>query len=177
MESIKNPQDFSQNKETSFKNSLPIEITRTFRAPVERVWRAWSQPELIKQWWGPEEFTCPEAKIDFKVGGKYLLAMKSADGDIVWGSGEYKDIIPFQKIVCTDSFSDAYGKIISPQEAGMPGQWEGDTFLITLEFEMGHDDETVLKLKHEGLPSEMHKDCMEGWNSSFNKLRRLVEQN
>ncbi|HRG53459.1 MAG TPA: SRPBCC domain-containing protein, partial [Bacteroidia bacterium] len=52
-----------------------IVVTRIFNAPVELVWQNWTDPELIKQWWGPDKFTCPTAKIDFREGGTSIVSM------------------------------------------------------------------------------------------------------
>lgn len=52
-------------------------ITRVFDAPVELVWKAWTDPEYVMQWWGPDIFTCPIAKIDFREGGTSLVCMSS----------------------------------------------------------------------------------------------------
>lgn len=153
-----------------------VEVTRTFRAPVERVWKAWTDPEMAKQWWGPENFSCPEAKIDFRVGGKYLLAMKDPSGKVTWSTGEYQDIVPLKKIVATDAFSDKDGTMISASDAGMPGEW-GDVSITTIEFDSIDAEQTTMKLVHEGIPTEMHDDCVDGWSTSFNKLERLVQQN
>ena len=55
-------------------------ITRIFNAPCKLVWKAWTEPEYVKNWWGPKDFTCPDAKIDFRVGGKYILCMRGPAG-------------------------------------------------------------------------------------------------
>jgi uncharacterized protein YndB with AHSA1/START domain len=55
-------------------------ITRVFDAPRELVWRAWTDPQYVMQWWGPKGFSCPSCEIDFRVGGKYLLCMRGPDG-------------------------------------------------------------------------------------------------
>lgn len=72
----------------------------------------------------------------------------------------------------TDHFSDKYGNIITPEQAGMPGNW-GKELLITLEFDenLGKTD---LTLRHEGIPPDMQKDCIQGWQESFDKLNTLV---
>lgn len=162
-------------KVSQIKNTPPVEITRTFRAAVELLWNAWSVPELAKQWWGPETYTCPEAKIDFREGGKYLLAMKSPEGVVIWSTGEYVEISLFKKIVCTDSFSDKDGNVVSAKSVGVPGDW-GDVCSMRVEFESKGDDETVMRITHLGIPAEMHDDCVGGWNTSIDKLQRLVEK-
>jgi uncharacterized protein YndB with AHSA1/START domain len=54
-----------------------IEVTKTFNAPVEMVWKVWTDPELVKRWWGPKHFISPVAKIDFQEGGKSIVSMKA----------------------------------------------------------------------------------------------------
>ena len=55
-------------------------ITRIFDAPRALVWKAWTDPQYVMQWWGPKGFTSPVCKIDFGVGGKFLFCMKTPDG-------------------------------------------------------------------------------------------------
>ncbi|HEX9808116.1 MAG TPA: SRPBCC domain-containing protein, partial [Alphaproteobacteria bacterium] len=56
--------------------SREITITRVFDAPRELVWKAWTEPETFKQWWGPKGYTTPSCRIDFRVGGVYLACMR-----------------------------------------------------------------------------------------------------
>jgi uncharacterized protein YndB with AHSA1/START domain len=160
----------------SLEASPLVEVTRTFRAPVERVWNALSDPELIKQWWGPTNFTAPNAETDFRVGGKYLFSMQGPDGKVIWSGGDYKEIIPDKKIVCTDHFSDKDGNPITANEAGMTGDWPKDLY-ITIELESIGPDQTKMAISHEGIPAEMHDDCVKGWSESVDKLQKLVERN
>ncbi len=75
-----------------------VRITRIFDAPRARVWEVWTDPKHIKQWWGPEHFTCPAAKINLKVGGTYLYCMNGPKGTEfdkdMWSTGTFKEIIP-----------------------------------------------------------------------------------
>lgn len=159
---------------THLESSSIVKVARIFHAPIERVWRAWSNEELVKQWWGPESFTTPSVKINFHVGGKSLLAMQDSEGKIIWSGGVYKEIIPYKKIVMTDHFADEKGNVISASAAGMPGKWPLDC-LITVEFSITKEGQTKMTIAHEGIPKEMHDDCIDGWNSSINKLQRLLE--
>jgi len=149
--------------------STPLIITRTFAAPLERVWQAFSEPEAVKRWWGPKDFTSPTAKIDFQIGGQYLFCMKGPDGKEYWSTGTYKEIVPLKKIVSTDSFSDSEGNIVSASEYGMEGfplELE-----ITLEFQELPDGKTQLKLTHVGIPEgKMGEMTSQGWNESLDKL-------
>lgn len=154
--------------------SKPIVIERTFDAPVERVWSAWSTSEDAKQWWGPKAFTCPVAEIDFRVGGKSLLAMRGPDGNDIYSTGTYLVIEPMKKIVSTDSFADADGNIVSAAEYGM-----NEPFPEVLEVTVTFKEEagkTHMTLQHIGIPTSMYNDCIGGWNESFDKLKTLVEK-
>ena len=64
-----------------------LEITRVFEAPRPLVWRAWTEAELFKQWFGPKGFTVPYCTIDLKIGGRVLLCMHSPDGQEMWNTG------------------------------------------------------------------------------------------
>src|SRR3989442_3742388 len=74
-------------------------IVRVFDAPRQRVWKAWTEPERLKRWWGPRTFTAPVAKIDLRVGGAFLYCMRQADGKDIWGTGVYREIVPLKRIV------------------------------------------------------------------------------
>src|SRR6476620_314837 len=111
------------NGNTAAAAQKPIVINRTFNLPVDTVWKAWSDPESFKKWWGQKNYTCPHCTIEFKVGGKYLASMlDKRGGKELWSGGTYKEIVPLGKIVMTDHFSDSKGNIAPPPE-GMPGQW------------------------------------------------------
>lgn len=167
----------SHKQDVHFLQSLPIEITRNFSAPIGRIWKSWCSSEMMKQWFGPANYTCPDAQINFEEGGKYLIAMEDASGNVNWGTGVYKEIDPFQKIVFLDAFSDAHGNVISAEKAGMNGKWENDFCVVTVEFQSTPEDGTIMTLKHEGIPQEMHNDCLQSWSQSFDKLKTLVEGN
>ncbi|NEU07190.1 hypothetical protein GZH53_02595 [Flavihumibacter sp. R14] len=146
-------------------------ITRTFNLPVRTVWQAWTDPETLKKWSGPKDYTCPDAFIDLRVGGKYLSSMLSPEGHKFWSTGEYKEIVPNKKLSMTDSFSDEHGNIVAAADLNMPGDWPLD-LTITVNFEES-DGKTVMNLRHEGLPAEILEDCKTGWQQSFDKLERI----
>ena len=53
---------------------------RTYRAPIETVWRAWTEPEMLRQWWGPENTTVPECEVDLRIGGRIFVVMEAGEG-------------------------------------------------------------------------------------------------
>lgn len=95
-------------------------VSRVIDAPVEQVWRAWSEPELVKRWWGPTMFTCPLARMDFREGGTSLVCMRSPDGQDYYNTWAYRKIEPQQSIEYILNFADKDGNRIEPSDAGLP---------------------------------------------------------
>jgi len=155
-----------------------IVITRMFDAPVSRVWQVWTTPEELMKWWGPKDFTAPVIEIDFKVGGQYLYCMHGAPGPGMpaqdfWSGGSFLEIVPMQKIVATDHFTDKDGNKISPNAVGMPGNWP-DEMKVTFTFEEV-EGKTKLTVIHEGHPQEMEENATMGWNQSLDKLAESLK--
>ena len=148
-------------------------ITRIFHAPREHVWKAWTDPEHFMLWWGPKGFTSPACKIDLRVGGKYLACMRSPEGKDYWSTGVYREIVPNEKIVCTDSFADAKGNVVPASHYGMEGDWPSE-LLVTVTFEED-GGRTKMTLRHDGIPPETVSDCEAGWSGSFDKLAGSLE--
>jgi uncharacterized protein YndB with AHSA1/START domain len=146
-----------------------LTISRVFDAPRERVWKAWTDPELVKRWWGPKNFTAPVSTIDLRVGGTYLACMRSAEGRDYWSTGVYREIDPLKRLVFTDSFADGNGTVVPASHYGMPGDWPLE-LLVTVTFEE-RGGTTAMLLKHAGIPAgEMSDLTRAGWNESFDKL-------
>ena len=150
-----------------------VVIHRVFDLPISKVWRALTVAEEFKKWWGPEGYSCPSSSLEARVGGKYLNCMRSPDGKDTWSTGTVKELVPEKKLVVTDSFADEKGNIINASEIGMPGKWP-DESLITFELQEA-DGATKLHLRHEGIPPEMHDDCVEGWNQCLDKLEGNIK--
>lgn len=149
-----------------------IVIVKAFDLPVNLVWQAWTNPDNLKKWWGPNNFTCTYTAIDLKAGGKYLHCMRSKLGEKIWSTGTYLEIIPYKKLVFTDSFSNSKGHMIPASDLDLPGKWPM-ILMITLCFEeVGNA--TNLVLTHEGIPSDISDECVRGWNQSLDKLEAAM---
>ena len=74
-------------------------MTRTLNAPIELVWEAWTKPEHIANWWGPNGFTNTITKMDMQPGGEWNLVMHGPDGTNYPNKSEFKEVVPFKKIV------------------------------------------------------------------------------
>jgi uncharacterized protein YndB with AHSA1/START domain len=150
-----------------------LTITRIFDASREKVWKAWTTPEGVKKWWGPKNFTSPVSKIDLRKGGKYLSCMRGPDGKDYWSTGVYREIVPLERLVVTDSFADEKGNVVPASHYGMAGEWPLE-LLVTVTFEdLGN--KTKMVLRHEGIPEGMMREMTEtGWSESFDKLAEYI---
>lgn len=156
-----------------------IIIERVFKAPVEKVWQAWTTPEEVQKWWGPEHFTAPSIKIDLRVGGKYVYAMHGPAGTQwdkdMYSAGIFKEIVPMQKLVVTDYFSDSEGNKADPTEHGLSNDMPTE-MNVTITFQATPEGGTKLTLHYQKPENEAQFEAMqksgmqEGWQSSFNKL-------
>jgi len=85
-------------------------VTREFNAPVEQVWKAWTESELLDQWWAPKPWKAETKTMDFRVGGHWLYCMVGPDGTKQWCRMDYKNINPQQNYSASDAFCDENGK-------------------------------------------------------------------
>jgi uncharacterized protein YndB with AHSA1/START domain len=160
-------------------------ITREFDAPLQKVWDAWTNPELIKKWWGPHGYSAPVINIDFKEGGKYLYCMRGPagpGGPIVdaWSGGEFKEIVPLERIVITDYFADEKGNKTSPETFGLSPDFPVEsTLTITFEEQAG---KTLLTINYPMPEDEKAREAMiksgmeEGWGQSLDKLAEAINE-
>lgn len=159
-----------------------ITITRVFNAPREKVWQAWTDPEMVKKWWGPEGFWAPSIQIDLRVGGKYIYGMhgpKDSQWDRdMYSSGIFKEIVPMEKIVTTDYFSDKDGNKLEPSAEGQDKDFPTE-MTVTITFEDAGEGKTKLTIFYPRAENEKQFEAMlksgmkEGWQSSLNKLAQL----
>lgn len=158
-----------------------LEITRVIEAPREKVWKAWTDPELFKKWWGPTGFTAPVIEIDPRPGGRFFGAMEGGPemgefaGKRFYSTGTYQEVVPMEKIVVTDSFSDEQGNIMKPTDV-MPGMedWPEES-LLTVTFEDAGEGQTKLTIKQGPFPDgEQYHNAEAGWLQSLDKLAKSL---
>jgi uncharacterized protein YndB with AHSA1/START domain len=139
---------------------------RVFDAPVEQVWNAWTKPDLVKRWWGPDHFECPTAKIDFRVGGTSLVSMVSPELGFPeqYSTWYYTKIVPLKMIEYIHNLADKDGKPIDPVSVGMPVNFPQE-MLHMVTFEDLGDNRTQLTVIEKDWPlgqmMEMSKMGME----------------
>ncbi len=96
--------------ETPAKQELVL--TRVFNAPRALVWKAWTDPKHLAQWWGPHHFTNPLCEIDVRAGGVIRIVMRGGDGVVYPMAGVYLEIVEPERIVFTSGALDQTGKMI-----------------------------------------------------------------
>ncbi len=147
-----------------------IVITRVFDAPRDLVFKAWTEPERVMRWWGPNGFTTPVSKIDPRPGGVFHNCMRSPEGQDFWSKGVYREIVEPERIVCTDFFSDEEGNLVQPTHYGMSPEWPAEA-LVTVTF-AEHDGKTKFTLHHAvgSAPASERDQCQAGWTESLDRL-------
>ena len=149
-------------------------ITRVFDAPRDLVWKAWTEVEQVKRWWGPKDFTAPACTLDLRVGGRYLFCMRGPDGKDYWSTGVYREIVPPGRLVYTDSFADPDGNVVPASYYGMDDMPLEMLVTVTLE---ERDGKTTMTLRHAGFPAgTMREMAGAGWNESFDKMAASLER-
>jgi uncharacterized protein YndB with AHSA1/START domain len=88
-----------------------ILVSRTFSAPLEKVWRAYTESELLEQWWAPKPWKAETKSMDFSVGGYWLYAMVGPENEKHWGRMDYTAITPHLSFEIKDSFCDEEGTV------------------------------------------------------------------
>lgn len=133
------------------KENNSIHVKRAFAASLERVWSAWTQPELLDQWWAPRPYRTVTKSMDFREGGMWLYYMISPENDKHWCKNDYKSIELQKHFSGLDAFCDENGNV----NTEMPRtRWtnvfsaEGSNTLvsITLQYERLADLEKIIEL-------------------------------
>ncbi len=143
-----------------------LKMRRTFDAPRDLVWRAWSNPEILVLWMGPVEWPAVSATCDFRVGGAWRICLRSPEtGETLWQGGVYTEIDAPRRLAFTFKWDDSH-------EDGPPVDTQ-----VTVEFtEAG--ETTIMDFTHEGLKSEQSlTGHRHGWTSTADRLEAWLAAN
>jgi len=165
----------SSNIADTTKNK-DIVITRIFDAPVETVWKAWTEPEQVMRWWGPKFYTSPYCNIDFRVGGNYVFGMrapKEHGGGDMYVAGIYKKIIPMEFMEFGQGLSDKEGNKIDPTTIGMPADFP-EEIRTTLVFKAIGDKTELIITEYDWKPGQMRDYSEIGLSQSLDKLAGIL---
>jgi uncharacterized protein YndB with AHSA1/START domain len=150
-------------------------ITRVFAAPIELVWKAWTEPEYVMRWWGPDYFTSPSAEIDFREGGTSLVCMrapKEFGGQDIYSTWVYQKIVPMERIEFIQNLADKVGNQIDPATIGLPPEFPRDTRTVVTFNDLGNGktEMTVTEYNMPAADTEMGRNAEIGLNQSLDKM-------
>lgn len=152
----------------------PFIISRTFDAPRDQVWKAWTERNRLMQWFGPKGFTMPAAKLDFRPGGTFHYCLSAPDGKEMWGKFVYCEITAPDRIVLVNSFSDEDGNITRhPFSTTWPLEMlstaafadEGGKTKVTVEWSPLNPTDEERKTF-----DSSHDSMKQGWTGTFEQL-------
>jgi uncharacterized protein YndB with AHSA1/START domain len=141
-------------------------LTRIIDAPREKLFRAWTDPELLKQWFAPLPYTTPIAELDVRPGGANLIVMRGPDGNDIPNRGVYLEVVANERLV----FTDAYTKAWEPSPKPFM------TVILTFEDEAGKTRYTA-RVRHWTVADRETHEKMgfhQGWGRCADQLAALV---
>ena len=158
---------------THYAKKETLVVTRILDAPVDRVWRSWTDPDLVKKWWGPKYYTSPFCTIDLRVGGKYIFCMrapKEQGGHNMYTSGVYTKIVPMDRLEFTQGMSDKDGNRIDPSSIGLPLDFPKELHTVIVFKKIKHDMSELIITESEWTPGQMYIYSIVGLHQCIDKL-------
>jgi uncharacterized protein YndB with AHSA1/START domain len=151
---------------TNAPSDRDLVLTRLIDAPREKLYRAWTEPELLKQWFAPLPYTTPVAELDVRPGGASLVVMRGPDGVDMPNRGVYLEVVPNERLVVTDAFTKAW------EPAAKPFM----TVILTFEDKGGKTQYTALVRHWTVADRETHEKMgfHQGWGICADQLAALV---
>ena len=143
-----------------------LTLTRLIDAPREKLYRAWTDPTLLKQWFAPLPYTTPVAELDVRPGGSAFIVMRGPDGKDLPNHGVYLEVVPNQRLVSTDAYTKAW------EPAAKPFM----TLILTFEDEGGKTRYTA-RVRHWTVADRETPEKMgfhQGWGICADQLTALV---
>ncbi|WP_144620894.1 SRPBCC family protein [Agrobacterium cavarae] len=142
-------------------------LMREIDAPREKIFRAWTDPELLKQWFCPKPWGVSHAELDVRTGGSSVIVMNGPNGEVVDNRGVYLEVVPNEKIVFTDAFKTAWIPSEKPFMTGivlLEPLGDGKTKYTAMARHWTEED----KKTHEAMGFH------EGWGAATDQLAALV---
>lgn len=154
-------------------------ISRVFDAPRDLVWKAFTDPERMRHWWGPKDFTVIASKMDLRVGGTYHYGLKAPNGSPMWGKFVFREIVPQERMVFISSFSDEAGGVTRHP---MAPNWPLEMFSVfTFEEQPGGKTKVTIRWSPYNATAEEQKTFDEGrdsmrmgWTGTFEQLEAYL---
>ena len=144
-------------------------LTRLIDASRDKLYRAWTEPELLKQWFAPRPWTTPVVEVDVRPGGANLIVMRGPDGNEFPNRGVYLEVVPNERLVVTDAYTEAWA----------PSEKPFMTLVLTFEDAgAGRTRYTARVLHWTAADREAHEKMgfHQGWGQCTDQLEALVKQ-
>jgi len=155
-------------------------IARIFNAPRQRVWDAWTQPEMLGRWFGPKGSTTTVLRSELRPGGMFHFRLEAPDGGRMWARFVYREIAPPSRLVWVHSFADERGELA---HSPFGGSWPMEMLTTVLFEEAGNATKVTLRWAPiqptaEELRSftDTKPSMRDGWGGSFEQLDTLLAQ-
>jgi uncharacterized protein YndB with AHSA1/START domain len=150
----------------AFPPSRELVLTRLVEAPREKLYRAWTDPGLLTQWFAPKPWTTPRAELDVRPGGSNLVVMADPEGNEFPNRGVYLEVVPNERLVVTDAYTRAWE----------PSEKPFMTLILTFEEEGGKTRYTARVRHWTEADREAHEKMgfHEGWGRCADQLAALV---
>ncbi len=145
--------------------AVEVTLTRTLNAPRALVFKLWTEPKHMAQWWGPRGFTNPRCELDVRPGGKIHIDMKGPDGTVYPMSGTFHEIVPNERLVFLAVAEDAAGKPLLQSLTAVTFEERGGKTTLTV-----HARGTAIQ----EIGWQMLQGMKEGWSQSLERLERLA---
>lgn len=149
-------------------NNRELVLSRLIEAPREEVFKAWTDPERLKQWFAPAPWTTPKAEIDLRVGGGNTIVMADVAGNEFPNRGQYLEIVPNERLVFTDAYTGDW----------QPSEKPFMTAVLTFEDEDGKTRYTA-RVRHWTVEDrETHEKMgfQEGWGLCTEQLEAVAKR-
>ena len=161
--------------------SADFVISRVLDAPRELVWKCFTDPQHMKQWWGPKGATVVKCEMDLRPGGTYHYALQLADGPAIRGKQVYREIVPPEKLVFINSFSDEKGGLARHP---MAPTWPLELYTVFTFEELpgGKTKFTVRWTPHNPTEEERktfdagHASMNQGWSGTMDQLEAYLDR-
>jgi uncharacterized protein YndB with AHSA1/START domain len=150
------------------KNNLQIKVERSFAAPLDLVWSAWTEAELLEQWWAPKPWKAETKSMDFSEGGRWLYSMVGPQGERHWALKDFAKIAPKKNYSYRSLFSDENGTL--PPDA-IGSTWS-NSFTPSKDFILVTNDIRCDSLEH--LEMQINMGFKEGFSMGLGNLDELL---
>lgn len=143
-----------------------LHLTRLIEAPRRALWRCWTEPELIKQWFTPRPWTTPVVEVDLRVGGESYMLFRGPEGQEFPNRGVYLELVPDERLVFTDAFHAGW---VPSAKAFMTGT-------VSFADEQGGTRYTAVVRHWSAEDRKQHEDMgfHEGWGKATDQLAALA---